>query len=337
MVPTHRRTPAGTAHHPMPQTARLLVLALLASLVFAVALARYGPASAALPYSVSVIVRDNALPAGSQAAIAVRVEGQTTALPAFDYAVEGAELSGVLPPNPVAANIAEGAVFINRATPGAARLTVSFAGQVLATADLRFTQVGQIEVRTSLSAGPEAAARTWRYEVLDASGQVVATLTTSTSGDSPTGSASTAGLPHGFYTIRQVLTGDTRAACAPGAFYEVTSPTGAATTVELTASALIVPFAIRPCPDLPAAMEVLIPVDPVTQTPSGETPVEEVRGVREPGPTATPLPPGTGNTGELAAAGPGSTSSVILLGAAALAMLTLASWPVVAAAKHLNR
>jgi len=321
----------------MPQTARFLVLALLASLTFGLALAWYGPASAALPYSVTVVVREPSLPAGAEATLAVRIEGQTTTLPAFDYSVDGAELAGVVPPNPVAANIAEGAVVITRDTPGPARLTVSFAGQVLAVADLRFVQFGQIEIQTSLDAGPEAAARTWRYEVLTTSGQVVAALSTSTSGDSPVGSAATPPLPHGFYTVRQVLTGDTRSTCAPGAFYEVPAPAGAETTVELTGEALLVPFTILPCPDLPTSVTVLIPVDPISPATPSEVPVEEVRGVREPGPGA-PLPPQTGNAPAVQS-GPESMRAPYtgLLFAALLAAATAALWPLVSARANVNQ
>jgi len=195
--------------------ARILLIALLGSLAAGLYLSAFGPAAAAQSFAVTVAPKQNAFPTGADAAFSVRVEGQTTALPSFDYSIEGGSLSGVLPPNPVAANVAEGTVFVNRATPGTARLTVSFAGEVLATAEARFGAVGHLQVQATLDAGPDAAARTWRFEVVNTSGQVVGSLSLSTSGDAPTGSTSTAALPHGFYTVRQVLGGDTRTAAPP--------------------------------------------------------------------------------------------------------------------------
>jgi hypothetical protein len=317
----------------MTVPARILLLALLGSLAAGLYLSASGPAAAAQSFTVSLAPKQNAFPAGADAAFSVRVEGQTTALPSFDYSIEGGSLSGVLPPNPIAANVAEGTVFVNRATPGIARVTVSFAGEVLATAEARFGAVGLLQVQATLDAGPDAAARTWRYEVVNTSGQVVSTLSLSTSGDDPTGVASTAAIPHGSYTVRQVLGGDTRTSCAPGAFYAVTAPAGAATTVQLATETATVAFTIRPCPDLPASLEVQIPVDTIAPGLGGgvlgeadflpgEEPINEVRGAREPGP-GIPLPPGTGNT--LSGASSSSSISFLLLviGAAVMALSPL--------------
>lgn len=289
----------------MTLPARILLIALLASLAAGLYLSAFGPAAAAQPFTVTLTPGASAFPTGTDAAFSVRVEGQTTTLPSFDYSIEGGSLSGVLPPNPVAANVAEGTVFVHRGTPGTARLTVSFAGEVLATAEARFGAVGQLRVQTTLDAGPDAAARTWRYEIVNASGQVVSTLSLSTSGDDATGVASTGALPHGLYTVRQVLGGDTRTACTTGAFYEVTAPVGASTIIQLDAGSATVAFTISPCPDLPASLSVQIPVDTIAPGSGGvvgepdflpgEEPINEVRGAREAGPGA-PLPPNTGNS-----------------------------------------
>ena len=332
----------------MTLPARILLIALLASLAAGLYLSAFGPAAAAQPFTVTVAPKQNAFPTGADAAFSVRVEGQTTALPSFDYSIEGGSLSGVLPPNPVAANVAEGTVFVNRATPGTARLTVSFAGEVLATAEARFGAVGHLQVQATLNAGPDAAARTWRYEVVDTSGQIVSTLSLSTSGDDATGIASTGAIPHGSYTVRQVLGGDTRTACAPGAFYEVTAPAGAATTIQLSQDVATVAFTIRPCPDLPASLEVQVPVDTITpgsgggvvgeaDSLPGEEPINEVRGAREPGPAAnSPLPPSAGNT--LSKASSSSSISLLLLvtGAAVMSLSPLA-WSASRASGRLKR
>ncbi len=332
----------------MTQSARILLLALLASLALGLFLAAYGPAAAAQPFTVRLIPRDPAFPTGSQAAFAVRIEGQTTTLPSFDYAIEGGTIAGVLPPNPIAANIAEGTVFVTRATAGTARLTVSFAGEVLATGEARFGEYGQVRVSTTLDAGPDAAARTWRYEIVAPDGTVVATLSLGTSGDAATGTAASPALPRGTYTVRQVLTSDTRVACAPGAFYEVTVPAGATTVIELAGEEATASFTIRPCPDLPAGLAVQVPVDTITPglvggvlgDPDflpGELPIDEVRGVREPGPAAgLPLPPATGNT---MAGTPGSNTIPLLLLVTGAAVLSLSPlmWSMSRAGGHLKR
>jgi hypothetical protein len=332
----------------MTQTARILLLALLTSLALGLFLVAYGPVAAAQSFTVRLVPRDTAFPTGSQAVIAVRVEGQTTALPSFDYAIEGGTIAGILPPNPTAANVAEGAVFVTRATAGTARLTVSFAGEVLATGEARFGEYGQVRVSATLDAGPDAAARTWRYEVVAADGTVVAVLSLGTSGDATTGTATSPALPRGTYTVRQVLTADTRAACAPGAFYEVTAPAGAIATVELAGEFATASFTIRPCPDLPASLAVQVPVDTITPGLAGgvvgapdflpgELPINEVRGVREPGPgAANPLPPATGNT----ISGPVETTTLpllLLVTGAALLSLPFAAWSAVRVAARARR
>ena len=319
----------------MTLPARLLSLAVLASFAMALYFVGFGPAAAAHPITGTLIPGATAFTTGTDAAFSVRVEGQTSTLPSFDYTIEGGSLSGVLPPNPVAANVAEGTVFVNRETPGTARLTVSFAGEVLATAEARFGAVGQLRVQTTLDAGPDAAARTWRYEIVNASGQVVSTLSLSTSGDDATGTASADAIPHGLYTVRQVLGGDTRTACVTGAFYEVTAPVGASTTIRLDAESATVAFTIRPCPDLPGSLEVQVPVDTIgpglaggvlgdADFLPGEEPINEVRGAREPGP-GIPLPPNTGNSMEVAT-DPPSLSLLLLVTGAAVMALPLVAW-----------
>ena len=297
-------------------------------MAFAIAAGR-GSASAAVPYSVSATPAESTVAVGGTAIFRVKVEGQTAALPSFQYDVEGGVLAAVTSLDPTAANVAEGAVFITRENEGTARLTVRFGGEVLATGQARFANMGKVTVNLTVDAGPNAAARTWRYEVLTPGGQVVAVLDANTSGDAPNSRVSTAALPYGFYTVRQVLGSDTRTACANGVFYEAVNPE---TTIELAANEATVPFVIRPCPSLPADLGVVIPID--TIAPPGETPISEVRGVRDEGPgaaSATPLPPSTGNS---ARANSATHNTQLILIAGALAMLLPGAGLVAVAARR---
>jgi hypothetical protein len=282
-----------------------------------------GSAHAQQPFTVSASASAPSYPVGADAAVVVRIEGNTASLPSFDYTVQGGTLEGVLPATPVAANVAQGTVFVTRADAGLARVTISFGGQELAAADIRFVGTGSIEIRATLDAGINAAARTWRYEVVNSAGAVVSTLNISTSGDAPTGAATVPNLPHGSYTVRQLLGSDTGASCAANLFYEVTT---AATTVQLAGPSATASFTIRPCPALPNDLEVLIPVDTIApgfgpgvigDAAPGEEPFSEVAGARQPG--FIPLPPNTGNSA-LAA---GASGSPVLLIALALVVLVL--------------
>ncbi|WP_322819389.1 hypothetical protein [Tepidiforma sp.] len=298
-----------------------LLAGLLAALTFLPALAQQQP------YTVTVTAPPTAQP-GSPAAITIRIEGQVAILPSFTYDVEGATLLGVLAPTPVAANVAEGTVFVRRDTPGSGALIVSFAGQVLARATVQFgTATGTIRVETLLAAGPEAAARTWRYQALDPAGTVVAELQISTSGDAPLGAAS-ATLPAGVYAIRQILGSDTALACATGIFYAVSQPVGAVSTVSIAPGGqATVRYTIAPCPDLPRDPEILIPVDTIAPGPEGgivgepaiapsEPPFNQVAGARQPGPGL--LPPAAGNS----APQPVTQPLPALLAAASLLLLS---------------
>jgi hypothetical protein len=282
---------------------------------------------------VSVAPTAEAFPVGETAIFRVRVEGHTENLPSFNFDVEGGTLAAVASIDPTAANVAEGAVFITRETPGTANLTVSFGSEVLATSQARFANMGTVGVNVTLNAGADAAARTWRYEVVSASGTVVATLTANTSGDAPSMQVASAPLPHGFYTVRQVLGSDTRTACAGGAFYAVAAPVSAETTIELAANTATVNFTIVPCPDLPSGLNVLIPVDTIAPPPGvvgeaegapGETPISEVRGARDENPNV-PLPPRVGNSEAPVEPNP-SIWGLLLVTVAVTLMLAPAAW-----------
>lgn len=310
----------------------LRIAGLLAGLLAALVLL---PALAQQSFTVTAVAPPVAQP-GSQVAVTIRIEGQVATLPGFIYDVEGGTLVGVLAPTPVAAGVAEGTAFVRRETPGTAVLSVSFAGQVLASTSVQFgAAAGTVRVEALLDAGPDAAARTWRYQAIDPSGAVAAELQVNTSGDAPLGSA-TATLPAGVYAIRQVLGSDTALACTSGVFYAVSQPAGAVATVTITPGGQVtVRYTITPCPDLPRDVEVIIPVDTIAPgaaggvvgepvTAPGETPFSEVAGARQPGPGL--LPPAAGNSAPPAATGPLpallATGSLLLLSGGGLLLLS---------------
>lgn len=171
------------------------------------------------------------------------------------------------------------------------------AGQSLASAQTP-DATGQLAIQVTVLAGPAAAARTWRFEVVNSAGAAVQTLSVGTSGEAPTAAETTSPLPYGSYTIRQILGSDTRTICDATSFYEVASPAGAKTTVELGSARVTVPFTIRPCAALPTKLQVQVPIDTVAPTGGPAlppTPIDEVRGTRTGGPTG-PLSPNTGDS-----------------------------------------
>lgn len=317
----------------MRVAARLSALPLMTLLILGVAAAFGATARAAGPYTVTVSAATDPVAPGATAVFHVRVEGQTANLPSFAYDVTGGTVAGVASLDPTAANVAEGAVFVSRDSAGTATLNVRLGSTVLATSSVRFASLGSLNVRVTLNAGIDAAARTWRYEVVSASGQVVATLTANTSGDAPVSTVTATGLPFGFYTVRQVLGGDTRTACDGNAFYVVQAPVSAETTVELASAETSVAFTIAPCPGIPD-LEVSIPIDTIAQPGTvgdadvepGVTPISEVRGTRQEGP-GEPLPPAAGNT----MTAPGSSMNTLLLLLGGLGLLAPGATLLVAA------
>ena len=107
-------------------------------------------------------------------------------------------------------------------------------------------------------------------------------------------------------------------------------------------------FTIRPCPDLPASLEVQVPVDTIAPGSGGgvvgeadflpgEEPINEVRGAREPGPAAnSPLPPSTGNTVSTASSSSSISLLLLVTGAAVMSLSPLA-WSASRASGRLKR
>ena len=177
--------------------------------------------------------------------------------------------------------------------------------QSLASAQSPAT-TGQLAVQVTLQAGPGAAARTWRFEVVTSAGAVAQTLSLGTSGDAPTSSEATSALPYGVYTVRQILGSDTKLVCDATSFYEVTAPAGAQIVVDLGSPRITVPFTVRPCAALPTKLKVQAPIDTAAPLPTPTPPtLDEVRGSRSERPAA-PLAPSTGDS---AGASPSSASA----------------------------
>jgi hypothetical protein len=331
----------------MTSTVRFLFLVLLLVLLAAVLVANGGPTSAAAAYTVSAAASSSAFPVGGDGVFVVRLDGTFSAFPSFDYQVQGGTLTGVVALNSTGPTSAEGTVHVSRETAGTALLTVSLSGQALATAEARFVPMGQVQVRVKLDAGIDAAARTWRFEVLNTSNQVVASLSGGTSGDAPVANLTSAALPYGFYTVRQVLGSDTATACGGGAFYEVVAPVYAATTVELASASAQATFEIRPCAALPADLQVNIPIDTVAPAGfgpgvigdadvfPGETPINDVRGARQAG--DAPLPPRTGNSAPSSQVNGSLALAPALLAGLWLLTIPALAWPAVAAARRSKR
>ena len=273
---------------------------------------------AAPAFTVAITPVASVAAVGSEGVFSVHVAGVDDSYPNLQYDVTGGQISGVVALNGAGAGAAEGEVHVERDTPGTATLTASFGGQVLASGSLRFSEMGAVSVTVAIDAGADAAARTWLFEVTDTSGAVVDRLHVGTSGDQPVGTADSTLLPYGYYGVRQVLGNDTKLACGDGAFYQVTAPTSAETTIQLDGSIATAPFSIHVCGDAPK-LSIDIPVDPIQPAAGagtvgdaypGETPVNEVRGARREG---DPLPPNTG-TGIAQASESHSDFGLILFG-----------------------
>lgn len=179
-----------------------------------------------------------------------------------------------------------------------------------------------ITIQVRLEAGPLAAARIWRFEVVDAAGAVVDTVELSLSGDAADVANQSRALPYGDYTVRQLFGNDMALACAPRVFYANAAPEQA---VRLDAPGRTASFTITVCADAPGGVDVERPVDHAPPTP---TIVDEVRGTRVAG-NLTPVAPGTG-TGRTNDSHDGPDTPVI----AALAVLMLVAPLAITAIRH---
>lgn len=217
--------------------------------------------------------------AGADAVFKVTVSGGQAGAYGLDYTAEGGTVTGALALNEMGADLAEGAVFVRRDTPGTATLIAHRNGVEVARAATTFTEGVPLTVEVTLIAEPNAAARTWSFDVLDASGAERAFIQVGTSGDRPLFATASQPLPYGDYTVRPALGKDVAAECSGSAFFTMTPATGAKVTV--TAAGALATFTVQPCAAAPSA----------GPEPSAGS-VDDVAGARQDG---APLPPDTGS------------------------------------------
>ena len=109
------------------------------------------------------------------------------------------------------------------------------------------TATGLIEVALTLEAEPPVAARTWAFEVVDSADDVVARIVLTTADAQLRVTARSSPLPHGAYSVRQVLTDDDRTECGPGALYAVVTPPGGSLSLRLEGPVALAQFVVTIC------------------------------------------------------------------------------------------
>lgn len=137
---------------------------------------------------------------------------------------------------------------------------------------------GRIAVSVALDAPVDAAARTWRFELVDENGGVTSSVSIPLSGEAPRAIAAIDDVPAGDYVLRPVFSSDLGSDCATGAHYRVSSE---AASVPVRPSGAGASFTISLC-DSSAASAAAVPAS--------------VRGaeVREVGEPSSVLPIGSG-------------------------------------------
>ncbi|MEX0782391.1 MAG: hypothetical protein WD557_07060 [Dehalococcoidia bacterium] len=218
-----------------------LALALIAalSLFSTISLASASPDGAQVKLQPSAAT----FAAGADALFHVVLSGGTDAY-SLDYSAEGGTVTGALALNEAGDGTLTGAVFLRRETTGIATLIASHDGAEVARSTATFVDGAPLTVEVSLLAGPEAAARTWFFDILDATGAERAFIQVGTSGDRPTFAVASQPLPYGEYTVRPLLGPDIAADCTGSAFFAM-SPATAAATVSTTGAS--VAFTVRTC------------------------------------------------------------------------------------------
>lgn len=138
--------------------------------------------------------------------------------------------------------------------------------------------VGVVSIEAHLKAGREAAARTWRFEVVDAIGKVALTSIFPLSGDAPS-VLKLSDIGPGRYTVRPVLGQDSGYSCTPGKLFEISAPVHVVIPGQAEAR-----FTVSPCSDN------AIPSSQPADTDPDVAPVSPFVADR-----LAPLPPATGN------------------------------------------
>ncbi len=219
--------------------------------------------------------------AGADAVFNVSVSGDGADAYSLVFTAEGGTVSGALALNETGEGTAAGAVFVRRDTPGSATLIAHLDGEEVARATATFVDGAPLTVEVTLLVGPDAAARTWFFDVLDASGAERAFIQVGTSGDRPTFAVVSQPLPYGDYVVRPALGRDVAAECSGSAFFVMSPAAGA--PVAVTPAGAVAKFTVQPC--VTASAPAAVP---------GDVPgsVDDVAGARADG---APLPPATGS------------------------------------------
>lgn len=111
---------------------------------------------------------------------------------------------------------------------------------------------GRIAIAVNLdTSDTAAAARTWRFNVVDGTGHVVRTVSLPLSGELPSAAAAIDDLPAGDYEVHPVLSADLGTACSGPANFAIRAGDTAGTLGTTSAS-----FTITPCT---AAMRAMVP------------------------------------------------------------------------------
>ena len=287
---------------------------LLASMVAATAM--LAGAGAGSPITVSLVASELAFAPGADAKVLVRVIADAPEGVSVILSVENGALIGVVAPNLVSPGLAEGVAFVRRETVGVATVRASINGIEVASTVVTFADpivvgspdfdlplpsiqpdpetgpsipdhddhgpvdsaVGVVAIQADLKAGRQAAARTWRFEVVDALGTVAVTSVFPLSGNAPS-FLKFSDIEPGRYTVRPVLGQDSGYSCTPGKLFEISAPVRVVVPGEAEAR-----FTVSPC----AAIAI-----PASQ-PTGAAPEGSPEPARIPGRLA-PLPPATGN------------------------------------------
>ena len=283
------------------------------------AIAILAGAGAASPVTISLSPTALAFAPGADATVLIRVQAANPEGVSVHITVENGGLSGVVAPNLVSPGVAEGMAFVRRETNGVATVharvndvevastLVTFASSQVGGSgdfDLPLPSVapdplvgtrasgeepvsapslsGTVAIQANLKADHDAAARVWRFEVVDFTGQVTLATAFSLSGDAPS-AIKNSELPLGLYTVRPVLGQDAGHSCTAGKLFEISDP------VRVVIPGLAeARFTIAPCPIVPSPVTVPAMAEP--PTPPQATPASASVPER-----LAPLPPATGS------------------------------------------
>ncbi|HET7737981.1 MAG TPA: hypothetical protein VFK32_05355 [Tepidiformaceae bacterium] len=290
-------------HRLSPVRLSLITLTIVVSTVLSVASGYFGMnvTRAEEPVGVTILAPAFATDPGSDAVFILLVSGDDPASALVHLDVDGGQVMQQLGLSEAEPGLATSTVWIRRDSPGFATLTATAAGRS-ASASAAFGAGAAVQVALFVQGPEDGAARTWAFEVVDASAAVVSELFTFTSGDAPSATVTSDLLAAGTYTVRPAADDTLTPSCADGGFYELLIPDSGTTTVTLGESGtVVVEFVIAPCPIIaptatppaPATSTATAPATVSAQPTS--TPGQLVAGETVvAGGSSSPLPPAAG-------------------------------------------